>query len=148
MTDPARFTVERRYAMAADAHFACILNYDELAEAMEGQVSYDGLPSGEARPGQAFEVKLKLFGWLPIGTWRIEVMLRDDKARRLESFECGGAVKAWRHVITVQPDGQGCVHRDALEIDAGWLTGFYARTARRMYEKRHDLRATLRGETS
>lgn len=144
MSRPAEFTVERRYALSADDHWARIVRYDELAEAMEGQVRYAGLPEGEIAEGQAYELKLFLFGWLPIGNWRIEVLERNDSERRVRSFECGGAVKAWRHTLTVEPDGQGCIHRDALEIDAGWLTGFYAKTARKMYEQRHDLRAKLR----
>ncbi len=147
MGEPATFIIEQAYAWDADRHFAAIVRYDELSEAMEGQASYDGLPSGEAQPGQVFEVKIKLMGWLPIGSWRIEVLDRDDGRRVLRSFESGGAVKSWRHTITVTPrDEGGCVHRDALEIDAGWLTGFYAGMAKRMYSRRHADRLRLRGE--
>ncbi|MGJ3232846.1 MAG: hypothetical protein ACFE0P_13735 [Oceanicaulis sp.] len=144
MSKPAVFIVERRYALSAHDHWARIVQYDELAEAMEGQVRYVGLPEGEIVEGQAYDLKLFLFGWIPTGRWRIEVLERNDAERRVRSFEQGGAVKSWRHTLTVTPHGEGCIHRDALEIDAGWLTGFYAKTARKMYEQRHDLRATLR----
>lgn len=141
----ASFTLERTYDWEADRHFAAIVRFDELAEAMQGQARYEGLPSGEAQPGQVFEVKIKLFGWLPVGSWRIEVLARDDEARRLASFESGGAVKSWRHTITVDAlESGGCLHRDHLEIDAGWLTGLYERMARKMYERRHDQRMALR----
>ena len=139
------FAIEQAYAWDADRHFAAIVRYDELSKAMEGQASYAGLPEGEAQPGQVFEVKIKLMGWLPIGLWRIEVLERDDDRRILRSIESGGAVKLWRHTLTVTPrDEGGCVHRDALEIDAGWLTGLYAGMARRMYERRHADRLRLR----
>lgn len=149
MGKPAHFTIERRYAWDADRHFAAISQYDELQEAMTGQARYDGLPSGQAYTGQVFEVKITLMGWLPIGRWRIEVLECDCAKRVLRSLERGGAVRAWRHTITVEPlaDG-GCLHRDALEIDAGWLTGLYARTARNMYEKRHELRSQKRNEAA
>lgn len=147
MGAPATFTIEQAYAWDADRHFAAIVRYDELSEAMEGQASYAGLPEGEAQVGQVFEVRIKLMGWLPIGNWRIEVLERDDGRRILRSFESGGAVKSWRHTITVTPREEGgSVHRDALEIDAGWLTGLYAGMARRMYARRHAHRLRLRGE--
>ena len=146
MTNPARFAVTQHYDWDADRHFAAILHFDELAEAMEGQASYEGLPAGQAQVGQAFEVKIKLFGWLPMGSWRIEVIERDDDTRRLRSFECGGPVKAWRHTITVEPaENGGCIHEDALEIDAGWLTGVYGAMARRIYTRRHAQRSATRG---
>lgn len=71
MGKPARFTIEQAYGWDADRHFAAIVQYDELADAMAGQARYDGLPSGEAVSGQVFEVKIKLFGWLTVGSWRI-----------------------------------------------------------------------------
>tara|TARA_R110002072_G_scaffold193739_1_gene350894 strand:+ start:718 stop:1170 length:453 start_codon:yes stop_codon:yes gene_type:complete len=140
--------IERDYVMDADAHFARIVRYDELSAAMGGQVRYEGLPEGEALAGQSFDLKLFLFGWLPMGRWHIDVIERDDRARRLVSRECGGIAKRHDHVLTVEPlPGAGCRHTDHLIVDAGWLTGFYARTARRMYEKRHDMRSALRGQT-
>ncbi|WP_270375987.1 SRPBCC family protein [Marinicauda sp. Alg238-R41] len=148
MSAPATFTVERHYALSASEHWSRIMRYDELAEAMEGQVRYVGLPEGEIAEGQSYSLKLFLLGWLPIGSWHIEVLERNDAERRVRSFEQGGAVKSWRHTLTVTPDGTGCIHRDTLEIEAGWLTGFYVRTARKMYEQRHDLRAHLRGESA
>ena len=140
--------IKRDYAMDADAHFARIVRFDELAEAMSSQVRYVGMPDGEAIEGQSFDLKLYLHGWLPLGDWHIDVIERDDKARRLVSREHGGIAKRHDHVLTVEPlPGAGCRHTDHLIVDAGWLTGFYARSARRIYEKRHDLRTSLRGQT-
>ncbi len=141
----ACFTIEERYDWDADRHFRAIICFDELAEAMDGTAHYDGLPEGEAVQGQVVDVKIKLFGWLPVGQWRMEVVERDDASLRLKSFECGGAVKAWHHTISVEAlSGGDCLHRDTLEIDAGWLTGFYASIAKRMYRKRHVTRKALR----
>lgn len=145
---PARFTVSRRYSMPAAQHFAAVCDLDELRQAMAGRMTYEGLPGGPVRQGQRIEVRLKMFGWLPVGSWRMEVVERDDAALRLVSHEGGGAVKHWRHELQVTAEGSGCVHEDRLEIEAGWLTGLYARMARRMYEDRHSARARARGDAS
>ena len=148
MTKPVRFVVERHYAMSADQHFAEIVKFDELAEAMVGQVRYVGLPAGEAETGQSIDLRLYLWGWLPIGAWHISVCERDDQQRILRSSESGGVVKSMTHMLSVSPDGHGgCVHVDAIEVDAGLFTPWFARVARSMYEKRHDVRARLRGQT-
>jgi hypothetical protein len=140
-----RFVVERDYALDADAHFAAVMRFDELAEAMSRQIRYEGLPQGDALAGQSIDLKLYLYGWLPIGRWHIDVIERDDAARRMVSHESGTMARQHDHVLTVEPlPGGGCRHRDELTVDAGWRTAWYARTARRMYEKRHDLRAKLR----
>jgi hypothetical protein len=142
---PREIIIERDYALDADAHFARIVRYDELAEAMSGQVRYEGMPEGEVTKGQSVDLKLFLHGWLPMGRWHIDVVDRNDAERRLESREHGGMAKRHDHVLTVTPlPGGGCRHRDHLIVDAGLMTGFYARTARRMYEQRHDLRQKLR----
>ena len=142
---PREIIIERDYALDADAHFARIVRYDELTEAMSGQVRYEGMPEGEVTKGQRVDLKLFLHGWLPMGRWHIDVVDRNDAERRLESREHGGMAKRHDHVLTVTPlPGGGCRHRDHLIVDAGLMTGFYARTARRMYEQRHDLRAKLR----
>lgn len=142
------FVIKRDYAMDADAHFARIVCFDELAEAMSSQIRYVGMPDGEAVEGLSFDLKLFMYGWLPLGDWHIDVIERDDTARRLVSREHGGLAKRHDHTLTVEPiPGAGCRHTDHLTVDAGWLTGFYARSARRIYEKRHDLRASLRRQT-
>ncbi|HAQ34308.1 MAG: hypothetical protein CMF74_03935 [Maricaulis sp.] len=147
---PREIVIERDYAMEADAHFACVVRFDELAEAMAGQVRYEGMPEGEAVKGQSIDLRLFLYGWLPMGRWHIDVIDRDDAERLLESREHGGVAKRHDHVLTVTPlPGGGCRHRDHLIVDAGLMTAFYARSARRMYEKRHDLRQALRaGQTA
>jgi len=144
----AEIIIECDYVMDADDHFARIVQFDELSEAMSNQVRYVGMPEGEAIEGQSFDMKLYLYGWLPLGDWHIDLIERNDAARRLVSREHGGMAKRHDHVLTVEPlPGAGCRHTDYLTVDAGWLTGFYARSARRIYEKRHDMRATLRGQT-
>jgi hypothetical protein len=146
MTKLARFTVKRDYALNADEHFAQIVRFDELADAMQGQVRYVGLPDGEAFEGQSFDLKLFLWGWIPIGGWHIDVVERSDETRVLRSVEHGGVVKSMRHTLTVTPTpGGGCTHTDSIEVEAGWFTRNFARTAQSMYEKRHDMRAKLRG---
>jgi len=134
------------YPLSAADVFARIVRYDELTEAMRHLATYEGLPDGEAQVGQVFTVRVKLRGWLPTPPWTIEVIRRDDAAHVLASVEHGGPVKRWAHTIQIEdcPEG-GSTMRDTIEIDAGWLTGFYVGQARSMYEARHAARRTLLG---
>lgn len=144
---PKTFIIERDYEMDADAHFAEIVKFDELAEAMSNQVTYFGMPEGEATPGQSIDLNMIMYGWLPIGRWHIDVIERDDAARRLVSHERGTLAKRHDHILTVEPlEGGGCRHRDEITVDAGFRTSIYAWTAKRVYEKRHRTRAKLRGQ--
>lgn len=64
-----------------------------------------------------------LFGVIPWSRHRLAVVEIDHAAHRFRSDESGGAVRAWRHLIEVDPlDGDRCVYRDEIEIEAGALT--------------------------
>lgn len=132
------------YPLSPAALFARIVRYDELTEAMRRIATYEGLPAGEAQVGQCFVVKVRLRGWLPTPPWTIEVVARDDDSRLLQSLERGGPVKRWAHTIRIEDrPGGGSIMHDAIDIEAGLITGFYAAQARAMYLARHAARREL-----
>ncbi|MBP2621254.1 hypothetical protein ACVRXQ_07520 [Streptococcus panodentis] len=45
-------------------------------------------------------------------------------------------IKQWRHLIQLNPEGQGCRYQDILEIEAGLLTPLLAGFARLFYRHR------------
>lgn len=90
-----------------------------------------------AAPGLGGSGWLFLFGVVPLHRHTIEVVSVDDAARRLETAEHGGVLRSWRHVLTVRPDGQGCVYTDEVTLDAGALTPVATAFARGMYAYRH-----------
>ncbi|MCP2040530.1 ligand-binding SRPBCC domain-containing protein [Neisseria sp. HSC-16F19] len=45
-------------------------------------------------------------------------------------------IRRWRHTITIVPQGQGCLYRDTVEIDAGILTGLVGMFAKAFYRHR------------
>jgi ligand-binding SRPBCC domain-containing protein len=133
------------YPLTPAALFSRVVRYDELADAMRGIATYEGLPEGEARVGQVFTVKVRLLGWLPTPPWTISVIQRDDAAHVLRSVECGGPAKSWRHKIQIVDGPGGAIMHDTVEIDAGLLTGFYTGQAQSMYRARHAARRRLLG---
>jgi hypothetical protein len=141
---PQKITIEADYAASADAVWASVLQYQALSAAMAGEAEYFGLPQGEAKIGDDFDVVVKFSDWRPNQRWHIRIIGRDDTARVLQSHEHGDLVRSWRHTLTVTPTGPcACRYRDEVAIEAGLLTPLVAMTARRMYEKRHLMRRRL-----
>ena len=133
--------ISRRYPVSAETLWADILDPTALAEAMDGAVTYVGLPSEPVYEGQRISVSLKRWGWLPIGQWTMEVVRRDDENFILESREHGNVVRCYKHRLVVTPvDGECCDYTDYLDLDAGFLTPLVFPMFRAMYEKRHEVR--------
>ncbi|MBI1238865.1 MAG: hypothetical protein GC199_05930 [Alphaproteobacteria bacterium] len=76
-----------------------------------------------------YRVRLRAYGWLPLGDQTIEIsrpivervrgfeffMLRDNGRSRL--------FRRWDHRIIVETDGNGHTrYTDLIDLDAGWLT--------------------------
>jgi hypothetical protein len=139
---PLRLLVEARYPEDADGVFVSALQFDELKEAMAGLAAYDGLPEGgEAKEGWIYKVDVTMWGVLKTKGHVIRVERLDRRNRRLQSREHNPSVKRWDHELTVEPDGQGgCIWRDSVVLDAGWMTPLTARFARMVYRRRHKRR--------
>jgi hypothetical protein len=70
-----------------------------------------------------YELKLYLFGFLPLGRHTIRVVRLDPLRRELLTEESGTLVKTWNHRIILRTDAQGrTLYSDALSLDAGRLT--------------------------
>ncbi|MEM7768035.1 MAG: SRPBCC family protein [Pseudomonadota bacterium] len=137
----AKFSIAREYPFPASVVWADLIDFDALAESMEGAITYEGLPSGTPEAGASHTVRLKRWGWFPMGRWTMKVVERDDANRVMRSEEHGGPVRLYRHRLTVEPlTVTSCRYTDHCDVDAGWLTPLIAPQFRRMYERRHEMR--------
>jgi ligand-binding SRPBCC domain-containing protein len=79
---------------------------------------HDGLGEGDV-----IRVRLMFFHVLPANAHEIRIVRVDEEAHCIETDEHGGAVKTWRHRISVDPHGEGrSYYTDRIEIGAGPLT--------------------------
>lgn len=123
------------------------IDYDCVAEAMEGLVRFEGLPSGKVQAGQSITAMVSLFDRLPAQPYHMEVVEFDDTTMRLVSSEHGAGVKSWRHSLRVEATKAGCTLFDTIEIDAGWLTLPFSVWAKFLYKRRHKPRLTILART-
>lgn len=147
---PKTHSVTQTYGVSAETLWQDLLDPHALAESMKGSITYIGLPTNPVEEGQQFTVKIKRWGWLPMGQWTMKVVKRDDQNYVLQSEEWGGPVKLYKHSLTVEPLGpSSCRYTDDLELDSGWLTSLMFPTFKKMYARRHVLRkARLEGVTA
>lgn len=75
-----------------------------------------------ARPGLEGTGIVWLFGVVPLERRTIRIVAVDEAARRMETAERAGVIRAWRHVLLVEPDGDGARYTDEVTFDAGMLT--------------------------
>lgn len=112
--------------------FAC------FAEAMKGIATFEGMPTeGHLESGDVFEVKVRLFGWMPPMDYRMELAELDPNGHKFRSVESGGSIRRWEHVLTVTPLEDGARLTDHVTIDAGFSTPLMRLWARYVYTRRH-----------
>lgn len=73
----------------------------------------------------SYLVRLRLFGWLPLGTqWIVISTLEQGPDRyRLRDDGRGALVAKWDHLITIEPITRNwCRYTDEVEVQAGFLT--------------------------
>jgi hypothetical protein len=130
-------TVTASYPRDADTVFAEALSFDEMRAATRGVARYEGLPAGTFEEGATYVADVTLWGILRNPGYRMHVARLDRAARVVESREAGRSIRRWTHVLSVVPDGAGCIWTDRVEIDAGVGTWLAVRLARRLYGARH-----------
>ncbi len=134
-------TITRNYAVSAERLWTDILDPNALADSMKGAVTYVGLPTDPVEVGQQFTVRLKRWGWFPMGNWTMKVVERDDENFILRSEEWGGPVRLYQHRLSVKPTGpESCEYTDHLDVEAGWLTPLVFPMLHKMYVQRHVMR--------
>ncbi len=104
------------------------------------------IPVGETsldafRPGGRYQVKLRLFGFMPFGTqWIVPSLHKPEIGewpKRLRDNGYSALIAKWDHWITVAPDGSGGTHySDDVEVSAGILTPFIWGFAQIFYRHR------------
>jgi len=137
-------TIVSEYDAPPEQAWPVVISFDALQDVMKSSISYMGLPSGEPHQGQSVEVRLSMWGWLPMGTWSMRIVERDDAAFRMRSAEGGGAVTTWDHTIQLEAlPGARTRHTDTIDIEAGLMTPLYVLYGTRMYTARQRARAQL-----
>jgi hypothetical protein len=87
--------------------------------------------------GKTYRVRLLFFGFIPAWWHEIRIVQLDDTHREILTDERGGAVKEWRHRITVDERGPWKSHyADEIKIAAGPLTPFVWAYAQFFYRYR------------
>ena len=136
-----KFQISQEYPVNIQTLWNDILDFQALSDSMEGALSYEGLPTEPVSEGERIVVWLKRWGWLPMGTWTIDIIQRDDENYILESREFGNVIRCHHHVLKVVAlDDQRCRYTDYLDVDAGVFTPMVLPTIRKMYEERHKAR--------
>ncbi|MFO7846240.1 MAG: hypothetical protein ACQETF_11215 [Bacteroidota bacterium] len=70
-----------------------------------------------------YNLKLYLFGLIPLGSHNIRLLKADKRRNIIESREKGLLTRVWNHTITFHEVGDRKVHyTDKIEIKAGVLT--------------------------
>src|SRR3989304_4849749 len=109
---------------SAELAWRAVKKIDTLRYVARGLLGFagDGVPD-EARAGDAFRVRLMLFNVLPGWTHEMRIVRVDEQKRELYSNERGGIVRAWNHLIRIEPESESrCRYSDEIEIDAGPMT--------------------------
>lgn len=140
---PRTIHLTHDYDATPDAVWQVATDFDALAEAVKGLITYENLPTGRIEAGQEIAVRFSLFGKLPWQDYFMRVEAMDDSARWFQSHEHGGPVRAWRHHLQVLPTGTGARIVESIAIDAGAMTWLYALWGRFMYARRHAPRQRL-----
>ncbi|MEO1078309.1 MAG: hypothetical protein AAFY29_02050 [Pseudomonadota bacterium] len=84
-----------------------------------------------------FRVRLKLFGWLPIGYQDIGIEQPSESDQWVVRDNGSGSIaRVWDHLIFVEPDGEGTQYTDRIQVEAGLLTPFVALFAHIQYRYR------------
>lgn len=70
-----------------------------------------------------YQIKLYLFGFLPLGGHTIRVVRVDPLQRDIYTEESSALIETWNHRLTVYADAAGrTIYSDALSLEAGRLT--------------------------
>lgn len=112
--------------------------FDSFGRLMTGVATFEGMP--EARQlarGDVFDVRVRLFGWMPAMPYRMEVVDCDHAARRFCSVEFGGSIRQWAHVSEVVETPEGCRFTDSVTVDAGLATPLMPFWVRNVHRSRH-----------
>lgn len=104
-------------------------------------VPVDDVPLDRFKPGGRYQVKLRLFGFLPFATQWIVTSVHEPETgnwpKRLRDNGHSALIKTWDHWITVAPKEEGGTHySDEVEIAAGVMTPFVWAFAQAFYRHR------------
>ncbi len=142
MTKPV--VVTHHYDAPPEAVWHIATDFRSFAEAMKGIATFEGMPEdGKVAAGQTFDVKVRLFGWMPPMDYHMTVVACDDEAHTFQSAEHGGSIRSWEHHLSITPNATGSTLTDRIFIDAGLSTWAMRLWARFVYRRRHAPRVRM-----
>lgn len=142
-----KITVERTLYASVDHVYRALKRSDTLLKVTKGLVHFEhNFPKrwivGQVEhvvlytwhiPFMRYPIKLKFLG-VPYQITFTEI---NDMEYLMRTQEQGGPIRRWDHTMRVHSiNDYSCTMVDEVEIEAGWLTGYVAWHAKRMYKKR------------
>src|SRR4051794_37649735 len=92
-----------------------------LLEVIRPVISFrtcSGEPLPERWRVETTQLRMCLFGFLPLGTHTIEFRKIDASSREILTHEFDSLIRTWDHRIRVEPiDDQSCVYSDEIEVE-------------------------------
>lgn len=83
--------------------------------------------------GLCVDLRLYLFGFVPIGSHQIQIVGVDEEKRTIQTREYSPILRQWDHTITITSLPSGCCYSDAIEMDAGVFTVLVYALARQFF---------------
>jgi hypothetical protein len=88
------------------------------------------------KEGAKLSFRLYIFGFIPFGTHKIDV-ISFDKDSGISTLENNKHIPIWNHQIYLEPVDEGTTrYSDEVEIGASWKTPFVALWAKAFYTHR------------
>ncbi|MEJ6403972.1 SRPBCC family protein [Yoonia sp. 2307UL14-13] len=141
---PKPVVISHFYQAPPEAVWQVATDFACFAEAMRGVATFEGMPTeGRLKAGDRFDVRVRLFGWMPPMNYYMTLAAYDPALRCFRSIEHGGSIRRWEHVLQVVPENEGARLTDTVHIDAGLTTPLMRVWARYVYRKRHPPRLRM-----
>lgn len=97
----------------------------------------DGESFSHWEQGASYHLRLRVFGFLPMGVHTIRVLRLDPEEFEIYTMESNRHVPLWNHRISLKARPQGDTeYCDELELDGGHMTGLVRLWARLFYAHR------------
>jgi hypothetical protein len=133
-----QLTVSSEIPMDLDNAWANVKTPALLQFVAKGMISFKSIDNDLPKQweiGKAYQVKMKVFGFIPFGgIHHLFIEKIEDSSTTISTKEWDKAAKIWNHNVIIKDLGNGKIYyEDAITIYGGILTGFITSFAKRFY---------------
>jgi hypothetical protein len=126
----------------ADAAWSEVQKVSLLQEIARPLVTFasagDGVLPARWPSAGTVELRMFLFGWVPLGLHELRVETVDSGRREIQTRERDRMVRRWDHRISIVERGtDACAYSDEVEIEAGPWTALVWLFAQAFFRHRH-----------